>query len=309
METYLERGKASLSKTKNKNKGQEMKGKLATLGIVLILSALIVSGCGTTTKVTVDVPGVEVAVDVPDVEVQVKVPDVEVDVDVPDVKATDVIHGSGNVVTENRPVSDFNRVSLTGVGEVIITQGEEESLTVEADDNLMRYIKTEVKFGTLILGFTDEVKNKNIRPSEQIKFNLSVKDISGLDISGAGDVNAASLDTDRLEIVVGGAADVSISSLTAEGLVVHLNGAGNVELAGQVAQQNVEINGFGAYHAAKLESQTAIVEVNGAGSATLWATDTLDVRIPGAGSVAYYGSPSVTKKITGVGMIISRGNL
>jgi len=281
-----------------------MKNKLLTLGFVLILSALIVTGCGTTKKVTVDVPGVEVAVDVPNVEVAVDVPGVKVAVDVPD-----VIGGSGSVVTEDRPVSDFNRVSLTGVGEVIIAQGEEESLTVRADDNIMRYIKTEVKNGTLILGFTDEVKNKRIRPSKRIKFNLSVKDVTGLDISGAGDVNVASLDTDRLEIVVGGAGDVSLSSLTAEELVVHLNGAGHVELAGQVAEQNVKINGFGAYQAAKLESQTAIVGVNGAGSATLWATDTLDVRIPGAGNVTYYGHPNVTKKITGVGTIISRGSL
>ncbi|MDH4138193.1 MAG: DUF2807 domain-containing protein, partial [Anaerolineae bacterium] len=229
-----------------------MKNKLSTLGFVLILSALIVSGCGTTKKVTVDVPGVEVAVDVPNVEVAVDVPGVKVAVEVPD-----VIGGSGNVVTEDRPVSNFNRVSLTGVGGVIITQGEEESLTVRADDNIMRYIKTEVENGTLILGFTNEVKNKHIRPSKTIKFNLSVRDVTGLDISGAGDVNVASLDTDRLEIVVGGAGDVSISSLTAEELVVHLNGAGNVELAGQVAEQNIEINGFGAYQAAKLESQTA----------------------------------------------------
>ena len=281
-----------------------MKNKLLTLGFVLILSALIVTGCGTTKKVTVDVPGVEVAVDVPNVEVAVDVPGMKVAVEVPD-----VIGGSGNVVIEDRPVSNFNRVSLTGVGEVIITQGEEESLTVRADDNIMRYIKTEVENGTLILGFTDQVKNKHIRPSKRIEFTLSVKDVTGLDISGAGDVNVASLDTDRLEIVVGGAGDVSISSLTAEELVVHLNGAGNVELAGQVTEQNVEINGFGAYQAAKLESQTAMVAVNGAGSATLWATDTLDVRIPGAGNVTYYGNPSVTKKITGVGTIISRGSL
>jgi hypothetical protein len=281
-----------------------MKSRLSTLGFVLILSVLIVSGCGMTKKVTVDVPGVEVAVDVPNVEVAVDVPGVKVTVDGPD-----VIGGSGNVVTEDRPVSNFNRVGLTGVGEVSITQGVEESLTVRADDNIMRYIKTEVKNGTLTLGFTDEVKNKRIRPGKRIKFNLSVKDVTSLDISGAGDVNVASLDTDRLEIVVGGAGDVSISSLTAEELVVHLNGAGHVELAGQVAEQNVKINGFGAYQAAKLESQTAVVKVSGAGSATLWATDTLDVQIPGAGNVTYYGNPSVTKKVTGVGTIISQGNL
>jgi hypothetical protein len=213
------------------------------------------------------------------------------------------------VVTEDRPVSDFNRVSLIGVGDVIITQGEEESLTVRADDNLMQYIKTEVKNGTLILGFSDEVKNKIVRPSEGIKFHLSVKQVAGLDVSGAGDINASSLDADRLEIVVGGAGDVNIGSLTAEELVVRIRGAGDAELAGKVVEQDVEINGAGDYRAAKLESQTAIVEINSAGNATIWATDTLDVRISGPSTVEYYGDPQVTKNISIVGRLVSLGNL
>ena len=49
----------------------------------------------------------------------------------------ETITGSGNVVTENRPVSGFDGVSHTGIGRVIITQGEEESLTIEADDNIL----------------------------------------------------------------------------------------------------------------------------------------------------------------------------
>jgi len=259
-----------------------MKGKLSTLAFVLILSTLIVSGCGTTT-VPAATP-TEVAVEAPD-----------------------VIVGSGNVVTEDRPVSDFNRVSLTSVGQVIITQGEGESLTVETDDNLMRYIKTEVKNGTLILGFTDEVKNKSIRPSERIVFNLSAKDITALDVSGAGDINASSLDADRLEVVIGGAGDVDIGSLTADELVVRISGAGDAELAGQVVEQNIAISGAGDYRATDLESQATIVEVSGAGDATLWATDTLDVRISGVGSVEYYGSPSVTQNISGVGKLTSLG--
>jgi hypothetical protein len=206
-------------------------------------------------------------------------------------------------------VSDFNRVALTGIGKVIITQGEEESLTVEADDSLMPYIKTKVENGTLILGFSDEVKNKTVRPSEGIKFHLSVKQVAGLDLRGAGNINASSLDADRLEIVVGGAGDINIGSLTAKKLVVRIRGAGDAELAGKVVEQDVEINGAGDYGAGKLNSQTAIVVVSGAGDATVWATDTLDVRISGVGSVEYYGSPSVTQNISRLGKLISLGNL
>lgn len=277
-----------------------MKNRLSALALVLTLSALLISGC------IPDPPDVEIHIDGPDGEVDVKtsegVPDVEVDV-----KTSEVIRGSGNVVTEDRAVSDFNCVSLTGAGDVIITQGEEEALTVETDDNLMGYIKTEVRGRTLILGFTDEAKHKSFRPSKGIKFNLSVKEVAYLELLGAGDIRASSLEAERLEILLRGAGDVDIGSFTAQGLVVRFDGAGDVELAGQVVEQGVFLNGVGNYRAADLESQTAVVEVNGTGRATVWATDTLDVRIPGPGSVEYYGDPQVTKNIPTVGRLVSLG--
>ena len=52
------------------------------------------------------------------------------------------VKGSGNVVTKERDVSGFDKVVVSGLGRVIVTQGDEESLTVETDDNLMQYIET-----------------------------------------------------------------------------------------------------------------------------------------------------------------------
>jgi hypothetical protein len=266
-----------------------MKGRLSIFGIVLLLSMVVIVGCDTTGGIDIEAPDVKVDVDGPDVKVNME--------------ASEVIRGSGNVVAADRPVNDFNRISLTGAGDVIITQGDEESLTVETDENLMRYIKTEVKNGTLVLGFTDEVRNKRVRPTRGIKFNLKVREVAGLELSGAGDIDASSLKVDGLEIRLNGAGDVSVGSLEAEKLVVRIDGAGDVELAGQVMEQDIRINGAGVYRAAELESQGATVTVSGAGDATVWATDTLDVRIPGVGNVYYHGNPRVTKKLSGVGRL------
>jgi hypothetical protein len=38
------------------------------------------------------------------------------------------VEGSGHIVKEDRPVSDFSRVSLRGDGELNVTQGDQESL-------------------------------------------------------------------------------------------------------------------------------------------------------------------------------------
>jgi hypothetical protein len=216
------------------------------------------------------------------------------------------IKGSGNVVTEERDVSGFDSVALLGFGRVIVTQGDEESLTVETDDNLMQYIETQVRGGTLELGFTED--DILLRPSDSIIFRLSVIDLTALDASGAGKFEIDELDADRLEVTLNGAGDIKIDSLSATDLVVTVNGAGQVELAGQVKTQEISLNGLGNYVATDLESQTATVRVPGAGSVVIWVLDTLDVTINGAGSVEYYGSPAVTQDIGGVGKLTSRGD-
>ena len=61
------------------------------------------------------------------------------------------INGSGDIVTESRDVSGFDKVALAGFGDVTIEVGDEESLTVSTDDNIMPYVTTEVKNNTLVL--------------------------------------------------------------------------------------------------------------------------------------------------------------
>jgi hypothetical protein len=189
---------------------------------------------------------------------------------------------------------------------VIITQSDKESLTVETDDNLMQYIETQVRGGTLELGFTDD--DILLRPSKSIIFRLSVIELTALDSSGAGRFEMDELDADRLEVTLSGAGVIRMDSLSASDLVVTVSGAGNIELAGQVKTQEVNLNALGNYNASDLESQAATVSISGAGSASIWVHDALDVTISGAGNVDYYGSPEVSQNISGVGRVTSQGD-
>ncbi len=110
------------------------------------------------------------------------------------------IEGSGNIITEERNVSGFDRVTLSGFGEVSVQQGEAVSLTVSTDDNIMPHVRTEVRNNTLILDFDDKGRNRGYNPTDGIKFNLVVKDLSRIDISGAGSFDVKELET---EIAVG----------------------------------------------------------------------------------------------------------
>jgi hypothetical protein len=211
--------------------------------------------------------------------------------------------GSGRMTTETRPVSNFDSVTLAGFGDLNIIQGDSESLTIQAEDNLMPYITTNVTNGTLVIGYDTRYGSDWIRPTQPIKFNLALKDLSTLELSGAGSIQLASLKTDQLAVRVSGAGNINIDRLEARVLTTTLSGAGNLNVAGQAVNQDHRLTGLGSLQARNLKSQSARIAVSGAGSATMAADDTLDVTLSGVGSVEYYGSPKVTQRISGLGSV------
>lgn len=218
-----------------------------------------------------------------------------------------VVNGSGKSITQNRPVANFQVISLEGLGDISITQGGTESLVIEAEDNVMPLIKTEVKNGTLSIRFDQKDWKDVIRPTKPIKFALSVKTLNGVELSGAGNVLAPSLKTTALTIKISGAGAVRFDKLEASDLSTSVSGLGNVELAGTVARQTVDLSGAGQYLAGDVAGRTAKITLSGGGNATVWAADTLDVTINGAGQVSYYASPKITKSITGLGVLSPLG--
>jgi hypothetical protein len=78
------------------------------------------------------------------------------------------IRGSGNVITQNRNVSDFTSVKAEKGLDVTIDQGNEFQVAVEADDNVQPHIITKVENGTLIItsdynSYTNVTKNISVK--------------------------------------------------------------------------------------------------------------------------------------------------
>jgi hypothetical protein len=231
------------------------------------------------------------------------------------------VPGSGKVAEEEREVSDLTGVELATLGNLVIELGDEEKLRIEAEDNLLQYIETEVQGGVLKIGHRHKV---TLVPTESIYFYLTVKEldaisVSGagnvkvpdlevaefsLNISGAGDVDLQGLRTDVLEVSISGGGNVDIEDLNADVLKVKISGAGDFYIGGgEVEKQEITISGAGNYKARGLESDEADVSVPGFGSATIRVRDRLKVEISGAGSVKYVGRPTVDEEVSGVGSI------
>jgi hypothetical protein len=215
--------------------------------------------------------------------------------------------------TEKREVSNFNQISLRGYGELFITQGEQESLTVQADEDELPNIKTDVVDGKLRINIiTDWVEkissffSKGFY-SQRIRFDLTVKELTNLDIIGAARVNVKGLQGEEFAVKLGGAADITIESLKTKRLKAELPGAGLLKIAGKTIDQSVTVSGAGAYEAPHLESQSANIQLTGLGKATVWVAEELEATLIGLGSIEYYGNPKITKSVQGLGSVTGLG--
>jgi hypothetical protein len=188
------------------------------------------------------------------------------------------------VTSETRVLSDVRGVSLAAVGDVDVVIGDEESIVIEGEDNLIPLITTDVDDGVLTIGIADETSLDLNRP---IHFQVTVNRLELAEISGAGTLSIADPGSDRVELLVPGAGTISVS--------------------GAVDQLTASISGTGNVEAARLAADDVIVDVSGAGTATVWAVNSLAVTLSGVGDVSYWGDPQVDQTITGAGDLRALG--
>jgi len=213
------------------------------------------------------------------------------------------------VIKETRQVSNFDSIELSGSGEVILTQGSSESLTIETDDNVMEYIEAKVENGTLKLGLvTGFPTGVNIQTYTRLIFYVSANNLTGLSTSGSGQIETDNIEADRLDLSVSGSGTIQITDLLASELRADISGSGGINLGGDVAVQDVDVSGSGNYEAGEVCSASVKVSVSGSGNAIVCAIETLDASVSGSGNVNYYGSPEINVSDSGSGNVNHLGD-
>jgi hypothetical protein len=212
--------------------------------------------------------------------------------------------GSGNSISEGRNVSDFNSISLSGIGTLLITQGSKESLKLTAEDNIIEYLQSNVVGNNLRLDVRDFVY---LEPTEDIIYELTVVDLEKVDLSGLGDIKIESLKTSRLIFDISGSGDAELFGLDVNSLIIEISGLGNVMVAGEAETQRVNLSGAGFYEAENLHSHEAKILISGAGKAVIWVESDLDIVLSGLGDFKYYGNPDQKSDISGLGTVESLG--
>lgn len=186
------------------------------------------------------------------------------------------IRGSGNVITLERVVGNFTAIQVNIGADLVLSQGSGEALTLEADDNLMEYIQTEVQNDRLIITSSN---NTSITSSQTLRLYVTFDALREIEIFGSSNITAENINLDSLTIT--------------------FSGSGSTRMTGSVSEQSINIRGQATINNAELTSRNVTIDVSGNSTINVNATDTLDITVAGRADIRYVGSPIITQNISG----------
>lgn len=178
----------------------------------------------------------------------------------------------GRTIVEQRALPPFDSIVLRNSADVTVTIGDQPTVSVEADENLVGRVSTTVESGKLVVGWTGGAS----------RLNVTLPHLRSLNVDGPGSTSLSGL-RDPISIVV--------------------SGAGNVKASGNVESVDLVVNGPGHFELTQLHAKDAKIVLMGTGDAAVFATRKLSATVFGPGSVRYLGDPHVTQNVLGPGSI------
>jgi len=235
---------------------------------------------------------------------------------------------------EIRKVEPFTRLSFNIPGDVIIKQGETQSVELQGDAELLSKIKTEVTGDKLVIG--NKTKwNFNDRDKTKTKVYITVASIKEINISGSGDLTTdGKFLCENLDLKISGSGNIKFegtingdleasiagsgdfvfkgtcrnahSNVSGSGnmkldinveeeIKLRIAGSGDIKMEGKAKTFDAKVSGSGNIHGAGFAVTKADVDIAGSGDVSIDVKDELNSSIAGSGSLRYKGRPDHLK--------------
>jgi len=196
------------------------------------------------------------------------------------------VTGNKEVVRHDREAGNFTGLRVSSGIDVYLKQGSDETISVEADENIHEYILTEIRDGVLHV-FTEV----NIRQAEMKRVYVTMKDIRSLRTSSAGDIiGETPVKSDDLELSATSAGDIKLE-VYARFIEVDISSSGDMTLTGEADKLDATLSSAGDLNAYGLEVREADVSASSAGDASVNVVERLRARASSAGDINYRGNP------------------
>ncbi len=195
--------------------------------------------------------------------------------------------GNGHVVTQERQAAeDFNQVRGSAGLDVYLTQGDENKIVVEADENLLQYIETEVTDGKLHV-----TTSENIGRASAKKVYVTYKQLDNIEASSGAEVHGNSvIKSQNLSLKSSSGAELKVE-IFSQNVTAKTSSGSNMEIAGKATSLTADASSGSELDAEKLLVLNCSAEASSGAKVSVNVKEKLDTRVSSGGDINYYGDP------------------
>ena len=215
-----------------------------------------------------------------------------------------ILEGNGELRSESRVASGFEEIASSGDYKVIVTPGNEYSIEVSAESNLLSYIETDV------VGSTLKIRTRGVRSlvkNYPIEIFITTPALKGLSLSGSGLIKTGRFLSDDFKVALSGSGDIE-TEVETDHIKANVSGSGNILISGMATDSEFVISGSGKIKAYALPHNTCDATISGSGDMYVNANEAINARISGSGIIYYINYPVIHTSISGSGGVVNRNN-
>ena len=152
--------------------------------------------------------------------------------------------GNKKIVFQERTTLAYSQIKVLGNADIILTEGNVGQIAVETSENVLPYVVTEVKEGTLVI----KLKHYGVNYVPKLRIHIPIdENFQKITIAGKGIVTTHknfSLQLHSLEVVLKGDSNFLGKELSTRKAILSIAGAGNIEATVTESVQ-AKIMGYG----------------------------------------------------------------
>lgn len=212
------------------------------------------------------------------------------------------LEGNKDVRSEFRAASGFKEIALSGDFKVIVKPGDEYSIEVSAESNLLSFIETDVVDSTLKIrtsGLHSFIKNY------PIQIFITTPALNGLSLSGSGLLKTGRFLSDNFKIALSGSGDIE-TQVNTDKIKANVSGSGTILLEGNARESEFVVSGSGKIKSYDMIQKNCDALISGSGNMYVNVSEIINARILGSGMVYYTNHPIIHTSISGSGGVIDK---
>lgn len=210
------------------------------------------------------------------------------------------IKGNGKVMTRERRLTAFNKVSIYGDFEVVFLNNPfEKKILISGDTNLQSLVHTKVENNQLVIKYRQPVTILSY--TEPLKIRIPSRDVSEIINHSSADIsNLGAIELPKFTLINKGDGKVTFKVKTQE-INVTQEGKGKIYLSGNSDSSTFKLNSQADVDARNMSSFFTQATLTSKGNLYTNTTSGIDAEINGDGNLYYKATKTVNVTNQGKG--------